>query len=174
MNKQLTLKQKRFVNAYIRNGNGRLAAKEAGYGGDAHTLEQIASENLRKPEVTTALAAAFKPEEDLQERVVGEIKMLAFAPSDEPLGQSHKLKALEILAKFMQMFDDAPKVNVNIPESWKDLREMTDTELMTELERLEKQKAQRAAAELSPLSISVEASEPLPEGLVHIEEPVSE
>lgn len=156
----LTLKQKRFINSYIRTGNGRLAAKEAGYGGDSHTLEQIASENLRKVEVTAALAAAFKPEEDLQERVVSEIKMLAFAPSEEPLGQSHKLKALEILAKFTQMFDDAPQVNVNLKDSFRDLREMTAEELQAELERLEQRKKAQEATQDVAESASSESPPP--------------
>ncbi len=144
MNKQLTLKQRRFVNAYIRNGNGRLAAKEAGYGGDDHTLEQIASENLRKPEVTTALAEAFKPEENLAERVVSEIKLLAFTTTDEPMSQANKIRSLELLAKVLQMFKDSD-VNVNINNPYKpkhhDLREMTEAELIAELERYEAKKA---------------------------------
>ncbi|MDD4287438.1 MAG: terminase small subunit [Candidatus Peribacteraceae bacterium] len=156
----LTLKQKRFINSYIRTGNGRLAAKEAGYNGNDHTLEQIASENLRKVEVTAALAAAFKPEEDLQERVVSEIKMLAFAPSDEPLGQSHKLKALEILAKFTQMFDDAPKVNVNLRNAFKDLREMSAEELQAELERLEQRKKAQEVTQDVAVSASSESQPP--------------
>lgn len=146
---KLTLKQQRFVNAYLRTGNGRQAAQDAGYSGSPHTLEQIASENLRKPEVTTAIAAAFKPEEDLKERVVTEIKTLAFAPTDEPLGQSHKLKALEMLAKVMSMFKENPEVNVevNIPKSYKDIRNMTEAELVAELDRIEREKAKLAAAE---------------------------
>lgn len=142
--KKLTLKQQRFVNSYLRTGNAKESAKIAGYEGNEHTLEQMGYENLRKPEVTAALAAALKPEEDLRDRVVAEVKLLAFSPSDEPLAQSHKLKALEILAKFTQMFDDAPKVNVTIPDS---LRDMTAEQLEAELKRIEERKARRIAEE---------------------------
>jgi hypothetical protein len=140
---KLTLKQQRFVNAYTRSGNGRLAAKEAGYNGNDHTLEQIASENLRKPEVTAAIALAFQPEQDLAERVVSELKLLAFTTTDEPMSQANKIRSLELLAKVLQMFKDA-SVNVNINDSYRpkhhDLREMTETELCAELERIEKRK----------------------------------
>lgn len=139
--KKLTLKQQRFVNAYLRTGNAKESAKIAGYEGNEHTLEQMGYENLRKPEVTAALAAALKPEEDLRDRVVAEVKLLAFSPSDEPLAQSHKLKALEILAKFTQMFDDAPKVNVHVSDSHQDLRGMTEEQLGAELTRIEERKA---------------------------------
>ena len=45
----LTTKQKRF--ALIYDGNGVAAAKEAGYGGDKNTLNQIAIKNLANPKV---------------------------------------------------------------------------------------------------------------------------
>jgi hypothetical protein len=52
-----TLKQERFCRAYIQNsGNGVQAAREAGYKGNARTLESVASENLRKPIIKSFLA----------------------------------------------------------------------------------------------------------------------
>lgn len=143
MNK-LTLKQKRFVNSYLRTGNGRLAAQEAGYSGNSHTLEQIASENLRKPEVMSAIAAAFQPEEDLAKRVISEIKLLAFAATDEPMSQANKIRSLELLAKVLQMFKESADVHVQVtvPNQLEDIRKMTTEELVAELERLEAKKEQ--------------------------------
>lgn len=150
VNEKLTLKQERFVNAYIRTGNGRLAAKEAGYNGNDHTLEQIASENLRKPEVTAAIASAFQPEETLAERVVSEIKLLAFATTDEPMSQANKIRSLELLAKVLQMFKETDvKVDVNFPGTHRDLREMTEQELVAELNRIDAKKAEQLAMEES-------------------------
>ena len=49
----LTTKQKLFVEAYLANGHkGKAAAVEAGYGPTTdQTMRQIASDNLRKPEI---------------------------------------------------------------------------------------------------------------------------
>lgn len=49
----LTRKQQAFVDAYT--GNGTAAARAAGYKGSDATLAQVASENLRKPEVLEAI-----------------------------------------------------------------------------------------------------------------------
>ncbi len=52
---KLTPKQQAFVDAY--DGNGTAAARAAGYSGSDATLAQVASENLRKPEVLAAIQA---------------------------------------------------------------------------------------------------------------------
>lgn len=49
----LTSKQQAFVDAYT--GNGTAAARAAGYSGSDATLAQVASENLKKPEVLAAI-----------------------------------------------------------------------------------------------------------------------
>ena len=52
---KLTVKQEKFVKAYARLGNGRAAAKAAGYSDSSDdVLYQQASENLRKPEIAAA------------------------------------------------------------------------------------------------------------------------
>lgn len=51
----LTPKQQKFVDAY--DGNGTAAARAAGYAGNDATLAQVASENLKKPEVLAAIQA---------------------------------------------------------------------------------------------------------------------
>jgi phage terminase small subunit len=170
---KLTLKQQRFVNSYLRNGgNGRLAAQEAGYSGSDEALAVQASRLLRNVNVMAAIAEAFKPEENLAERVVSEIKLLAFRESEEPMSQGNKLKALELLAKVLQMFKDS-ELNVSINNSYQpkhhDLREMTEAELVAELDRYEKRKAQRALEEQEePIAASMATTDelsPLPSPL---------
>jgi phage terminase small subunit len=54
---KLTEKQARFVAAYVgpAKGNGTEAARMAGYRGNAHTLQVVATENLSKPVVRQAI-----------------------------------------------------------------------------------------------------------------------
>lgn len=52
----LTAKQQRFVDEYVVDFNATAAARRAGY--SASTARQIASENLSKPYIQTAIAAA--------------------------------------------------------------------------------------------------------------------
>ena len=57
MMKRLTLKQQKFVDAYIRNGgNGSKAVVEAGYNASSeNSIRSIASENMMKPMIRLAL-----------------------------------------------------------------------------------------------------------------------
>ena len=57
---RLTIKQRRFVDAYIRNGgNGTGAVFDAGYETESERSAQvIASENLKKPVIMLALEEA--------------------------------------------------------------------------------------------------------------------
>ena len=55
--KKLTTKQQRFVDFY--DGNATEACRKAGYKGSKHTLEQVAYENLRKPEIVAAIKPSF-------------------------------------------------------------------------------------------------------------------
>src|SRR5690349_5940748 len=52
---KLTAKQQAFIAAY--SGNGTEAARLAGYAGSDQVLGQVASENLKKPEIQKAIAA---------------------------------------------------------------------------------------------------------------------
>lgn len=58
--RELTHKQSLFVSAYIgvANGNATEAARIAGYAGDYKTLSVVGSENLDKPYIAEAIAAA--------------------------------------------------------------------------------------------------------------------
>lgn len=61
MAKTLTIKQKKFVKAYVKNdGNGTKAALESYDTTDYDTANQIAVENLQKPTVKEAIDAALE------------------------------------------------------------------------------------------------------------------
>ena len=76
----LTPKQTRFVREYLVDLNGTQAAIRAGY--SPKTAEQIGWENLRKPQIVAAIAAAQHEEAKTasvtRERVLAEIAKLAF------------------------------------------------------------------------------------------------
>lgn len=74
--KPLTIKEIRFIVAYINNGgNGFLAAKEAGYTGKSDAaITQRASALLRKPNVNGELAYRLKMIEDAKIADATEIK----------------------------------------------------------------------------------------------------
>ena len=55
---KLTLKQRRFVGAYLLSGNATQAALEAGY--SAKTARFIGSENLTKPNIKAHVDAAHQ------------------------------------------------------------------------------------------------------------------
>jgi phage terminase small subunit len=77
----LTARQQRFVEAYVANPNGAQAAIKAGY--SARTARVIASENLRKPEITAAISKAAERQQAREnvriEKVREELKRIAFA-----------------------------------------------------------------------------------------------
>lgn len=60
--KSLTVKQRRFVDAYIETGNAAEAARRAGY--KSRNADVMGRENLRKPTVRKVLEARMKEIED--------------------------------------------------------------------------------------------------------------
>lgn len=62
--KSLTVKQRRFVDAYIETGNAAEAARRAGY--KSRNADVMGRENLRKPTVRKVLEARLKEFEDVQ------------------------------------------------------------------------------------------------------------
>ena len=112
-----TLKQERFIDAYIglAKGNGARAARMAGYSGNANTLKQVAAENLAKPYIRARIDGRLEKEHASNLEVLREITELAFlplrfdakgdllSPGEQLRG---KLKALELLGKVHQLFGD--------------------------------------------------------------------
>jgi phage terminase small subunit len=76
----LTAKQGRFVQEYLVDLNATQAAIRAGY--SAKRADAIGYENLRKPEIADAVAAAMKAREQrthiTQDRVLQELARIAF------------------------------------------------------------------------------------------------
>lgn len=62
--KSLTVKQRRFVDAYIETGNAAEAARRAGY--KSRNADVMGRENLRKPTVRKVLEARLKELENAQ------------------------------------------------------------------------------------------------------------
>lgn len=62
--KSLTVKQRRFVDAYIETGNAAEAARRAGY--KSRNADVMGRENLRKPTVRKVLETRLKELEDAQ------------------------------------------------------------------------------------------------------------
>ena len=98
--KDLTAKQKLFCEYYIENWNGTKAAIRAGY--SENTACEIASENLRKPQIK---AHIDEIQSDLQKlagisrlSIINELKTVAFGETDN---LHAKLKGIEIINKML-------------------------------------------------------------------------
>ena len=112
-NKKLTLKEQRFITAYIQTGNGAEAVRRAGYqigskGGSKttqqanETIAMIAKENLRKPTIRQAIASRMVKENITKEQVLARLHSLSTDSSKD----SDKIKATELLGKYLHLFTD--------------------------------------------------------------------
>lgn len=118
----LTAKQQRFVEEYLVDLNGSAAARRAGY--SERTANRMASENLSKPDLATAI---FERRAKLAEQTgrtvaavmadIGRVRDDAMKPVTDPdTGEkvmlSHKdaLKALELEGKHLGAFTDKLQV----------------------------------------------------------------
>ena len=76
----MTPKQEAFVREYLIDLNATAAAKRAGY--SERTAEKIGSENIRKPEISAAIAAAQQNRAErtgiTADRVLKELSRIAF------------------------------------------------------------------------------------------------
>lgn len=126
--KKLTLKQQRFVDEYIISGNATQAAIKAGY--SKKTANRIATENLSKPVIKTAIDkrnAEIQSEKtmDMQE-VMERLASIARGETTEETvtnkgdvietatRNSDKLKALELIGKRFGAWTDKKEVNGNL------------------------------------------------------------
>lgn len=117
----LNEKQKRFVLEYLIDLNATQAAIRAGY--SKKTAYSIGQENLKKPEIQKAIQAKQNKLQNkleiTQERVLEELAQVAFSKaSDETISNlkyTNKIKALELLGKYLSLFE--PKtVQNNVAE----------------------------------------------------------
>ena len=107
----LTLKQERFVQEYLVDLNATQAAIRAGY--TKKRASELGYQLLHKSTVQAALQSAIlrrsERTEITQDRVLQELAQVAFKPaadySEAELKYASKLKALEMLAKHLGLFD---------------------------------------------------------------------
>ena len=103
----LTTKQERFVEEYLVDLNATQAAIRAGY--SEKTAAAVGCENLTKPNIADALAAAFSARsqrtEITQDMVVAELASIGFAKIPEaPIRVTDKIAALDKLGRHLGMF----------------------------------------------------------------------
>ena len=104
--KNLTIKQKKFVNEYLKSMNATQSAISAGY--SAKSAYSIASENLRKPEIKEVIFSAMK--EHQNDCLLSREQRQKFWQSimlNEELDLKDRIKASELLAKSFGDFDAA-------------------------------------------------------------------
>lgn len=122
----LTLKQAKFVNAYVEtNGNATRAAEIAGYSQRSNeTTRAIASENLTKPHVARAIEKRLKPVMDNDEILTELSEIGRHKPKEYT--EKGKLKALEMLGKFGGLFNDNVTVTIHTDQVTSALRSLID------------------------------------------------
>ena len=126
--KRLTSKQQRFVDEYIISGNATQAAIKAGY--SKKTANRIATENLSKPVIKTAIDkrnAEIQSEKTMDMQEV--MELLASIARGETTEEtvtnkgdvietatrnSDKLKALELIGKRFGAWTDKKEISGNL------------------------------------------------------------
>lgn len=127
MPRPLTLKQRRWVRAYLETGNATEAARRAGYEGNDETLQAIGKENLHKPATKAAIDAADLADEGTAIATRRELRELwtrvAFGEETEtvvtkdgdaievPAPMAGRLKASELLGRSRGMFVDRAELS---------------------------------------------------------------
>ncbi len=96
----LTIKQRRFVRAYVQSGNGTEAALAAYHTTDPSTAHAIATENLQKPAIQEAVTELLD-EGGLSNEKLAELHAhyLALYRSDDPQEKALGLRALDMAYK---------------------------------------------------------------------------
>jgi phage terminase small subunit len=128
--KKMTLKQRKFTKEYLKSGNGTQAAIKAGY--SKKSAHDIASENLRKPEIKAAVASAAEKLGINPEYVLAGIKKIKEfneVPEEFTVGQGENvrlktamrdanaaLKANELLAKHLNLFTEKAEIDLKIED----------------------------------------------------------
>jgi hypothetical protein len=112
---ELTVKQKKFVEAYLgrANGNGTDAAEMAGYEGDRKTLGIIASTNLKKPNIRIAIDERTKDDGSIASREERQA-FLTRVMRTEHGKMGERLKATELLCRMHGDFIEQHKVDMTV------------------------------------------------------------
>ena len=124
---KLTTKQQRFVDFY--DGNATEACRKAGYKGSNHTLEQVAYENLRKPEIVSAIESRerLSKEKVIMDRESRQ-ELWTMIALDINERTETRLRASELLGKSEGDFIDRHELsgNIAIEEYKRDIKEKVD------------------------------------------------
>lgn len=126
--RKLTLKQETFVAAYLgeAKGNGLEAARIAGYA----IPEASATDNLENPMIRARIEETVRKYTGTAEEVLAELANVGMAPWQEfvevqsrdkhgrpvkvRMDLTNKVKALELLGKYHQVFVERQQLDVNI------------------------------------------------------------
>ena len=111
MKPKLTVKQRTFIQEYLIDLNATQAAIRAGY--SKKTAQQVGSQNLSKLVIQTAIQKAMKQRSErtgiTATKILEAIAEIGFADFNEDIRASDKLKALELMARHLGMFDNIAK-----------------------------------------------------------------
>ena len=112
---ELTLKQKRFVEAYLgkANGNATEAAHLAGYEGNRKTLTVIATQNLKKPNIRLAIDEHSRHDGSVATREERQT-FLTRIMRTEHRKMNERLKAVELLCRMAGDFIEKHTVDMTV------------------------------------------------------------
>ncbi len=99
--RELSLKQRKYVNEYISNGGNGKEAALAAYDTNERTARQIAYENMTKPDVISEIKAKLNLS-DAKPTLVIQTLLEKISHPDPVIS----LKAAELLGKHLRMFSD--------------------------------------------------------------------
>ena len=103
--RRLTIKQERFIDAYIETGNGAEAARQAGY--SEQTAREIACENLANPHIEKAISRRrTELMQDSGDKIARFLSMLEAEATDKDNSDSARVRSLELLLKAAGAFVD--------------------------------------------------------------------
>jgi phage terminase small subunit len=136
MENKLTQRQRLFVEAYIgqANGNGREAARAAGYSGDDNALSSRAFELMRNPKIAELIGVRVEEAVMRSNEVLSQLSAIAKADWQDfleirrdkdgeiisaTLKLADKIKSLELLGKYHKLFSERFDLSVQVSD-WRD------------------------------------------------------
>ena len=151
--KSLTVKQRRFVDAYIETGNAAEAARRAGY--KSRNADVMGRENLRKLTVRKALDARLKELEDAQIANAREVlihltaamrgEIIEYVPVVE--GQGNGIRTARLLEKPISAHDRLDAAKSLMKRYGLMLSDLEQEEKRARIDALKKEAQQDEAAE---------------------------
>lgn len=108
----MTDKQDSFVIEYLKDLNATQAAVRAGYSAD--TAYAIGYENLKKPEIRKKIDSQLNElmdaeKTEIKNRILDKLKQMIFV--DEEVRNNERLKAIELMGKYLALFTDRVEIS---------------------------------------------------------------